>query len=50
MAYSARREALGLEPASVALSARQQRIAAAQQARALAAYAQVQLALAAWQP
>jgi len=55
MAYSARREALGLEPASVALSARQQRLAAAQQvvaqqARALAAYAQVQLALGAWQP
>lgn len=53
--YSRRREAAGLEPASTALAAHQQQLHAAQrqldqQARALAAHAQVQLALAAWQP
>lgn len=53
--YTARRETLGLEPAAATLAAQQQRLTAAQQqldqqAQALAAYAQVQLALAAWQP
>lgn len=53
--YTGRRETLGLEPAATTLAAHQQRLTAAQQqldqqAQALGAYAQVQLALAAWQP
>lgn len=55
LAYTRRRVTLGLEPEVNALAARQQQLAAAQQqlqqqAAALAAYAQVQLALGAWQP
>ncbi|MFT7772156.1 TolC family protein [Roseateles sp.] len=54
-AYTSRRAAMGLEPDTTALAARLQRLAAEQQqlhqqAAALAAYAQVQLALGAWQP
>ncbi|MCY4757138.1 TolC family protein [Pelomonas aquatica] len=53
--YTSRREAHGLEPAVAVLAARQHRLTAAQQrleqqAQTLAAYTQVQLALAAWQP
>lgn len=53
--YTTRRESLGLEPAATVLAARQQRLTVAQQqldqqAQALGAYTQVQLALAAWQP
>lgn len=53
--YTQRREALGLEPSTTALASRRQQLTAAQQqldqqARTLGAYAQVQLALAAWQP
>lgn len=55
LAYSDRRESLGIEPASSALHTRLQRLTAVQQqidqhAQALGAYAQVQLALGAWQP
>lgn len=55
LAYTSRRSTLGLEPEGSALAARLQQLAAEQQhlqqqAQALSAYAQVQLALAAWQP